>query len=48
VAAASAARNSAITQQLSGALDRQKGYTDALTQQNEKLQEMIRELKGSK
>jgi hypothetical protein len=45
VAAASAARNSGLTQQLSGALDRQKGYTDALTQQNEKLQEIISELK---
>jgi hypothetical protein len=47
VAAASAARNSALTEQLSGALDRQKGYTDALTQQNEKLQEIIAELKAA-
>jgi small-conductance mechanosensitive channel len=36
-----------LTEQLSGALDRQKGYTDALTQQNEKLQEIIAELKAA-
>jgi hypothetical protein len=45
VAAASAAQNSALTAQLSGQLDRQKGYTDALTAQNEKLQEIIQKLK---
>src|SRR4029077_15535412 len=32
---------------LSGQLDRQKGYTDALTQQNEKLQEVIQQLKDA-
>ena len=47
VAASSAAQNRALTEQLSGQLDRQKGYTDALTQQNEKLQEVIQQLKDA-
>ena len=48
VASSSAAQNRAISAQLSGALDRQKGYTDALTQQNEKLQDVIQQLNAAK
>jgi hypothetical protein len=48
VASSSAAQNGAIRAQLSGALDRQKGYTDALTQQNEKLQDIIQQLNAAK
>jgi hypothetical protein len=47
-AASAAAQTSALGAQLSGALDRQKGYADALAQQNEKLQEIIQELKAAK
>ena len=47
-AASAAAQTKAIDSQLSGALDRQKGYTDALAQQNEKLQAIIEELKEAK
>ena len=47
-AASAAAQTNAIGAQLSGALDRQKGYTDALAQQNEKLQEIIEQLKEAK
>ena len=47
-AASAAAQTNAIGAQLSGALDRQKGYSDALVQQNEKLQEIIDELKAAK
>ena len=46
-AASSAAQTSAIGAQLSGALDRQKGYTDALAQQNEKLQEIIDRMRAA-
>ena len=48
VASSSASQNGAISAQLSGALDRQKGYTDALTQQNEKLQAVIQQLNDAK
>jgi hypothetical protein len=48
VASSSAAQNGAISAQLSGQLDRQKGYTDALTQQNEKLQAVIQQLNDAK
>ena len=48
VASSSASQNGAISAQLSGALDRQKGYTDALTQQNEKLQDIIQQLNAAK
>ena len=48
VAATAAAQTNALSAQLSGALDRQKGYSDALTQQNEKLQEIIEQLRAAK
>lgn len=47
-AASAAAQTSAIGAQLSGDLDRQKGYTDALAQQNEKLQEIIDQMRAAK
>ena len=48
VAATAAAQTDAIKAQLSGQLDRQKGYTEALVQQNEKLQEIIERMNAAK
>ena len=48
VAASAAAQTDAIKAQLSGQLDRQKGYTEALVQQNEKLQEIIERMNAAK
>jgi small-conductance mechanosensitive channel len=48
VAAPAGAQRDAISAQLSGALDRQKGYAQALAEQNEKLQQIIEELRQAK
>jgi hypothetical protein len=48
IAATAAAQKNAISAQLSGELDRQKGYTQALVEQNEKLQQIIEQMNAAK
>jgi hypothetical protein len=48
IAATAAAQKNAISASLSGELDRQKGYSAALIEQNEKLQRIIEEMNEAK
>jgi hypothetical protein len=48
IAATAAAQKNAISAQLSGELDRQKGYTQALVEQNEKLEQIIEQMNAAK